>query len=115
PPGNIQSVKELKISVLIPLLGCVTGLLAGASASAQTQGPAPVWGEVFVGSELENYLRAVQLADQSRPHPWSIRGFGPGEVQRLAPGRVGHPWADRYDFVVDSATAPLAWVRPAAR
>ncbi len=49
---------------------------------------------VAAGSETERYLRAVQLA-QPDPYPWSVRGFGPAELTRLAASDTNHPWATR--------------------
>lgn len=53
-------------------------------------------GEVFAGSELENYLRVLQVSGKGALYPWSVRGLSIGEVTRVAPGDSLHPWADRY-------------------
>ena len=53
----------------------------------------PGWHEATVGSELAGYLRILQLAGRSQPYPWSVRGFSPREVDRLAPRDTLHPWA----------------------
>jgi len=73
-------------------------LLATAGAAAQTETGIPVRGEVFVGSELESYLRVLQLRGIVPEQPWSLRPFSPAELARLAPPDSGHPWAGRYRF-----------------
>ncbi|HLM66793.1 MAG TPA: hypothetical protein VK358_04655, partial [Longimicrobium sp.] len=51
---------------------------------------------VVVGSDAERYLRVLQVAGQAPLYPWSIRGFSPGEVDRLLPAdSAEHPWRDR--------------------
>lgn len=67
-------------------------------ADGQQPGRFPVRHEVFVGSEIEGYLRYLHtLSDE--PYPWTVRGFGPAEVDRVLPARgVLHPWVHRYDL-----------------
>lgn len=71
---------------------------APAPLHAQNVGNVRVQSEVFVGSEIENYLRTLQVQGASASYPWSIRSFSPGEVDRLLPRDSAHPWADRYDL-----------------
>jgi hypothetical protein len=52
---------------------------------------------VFAGSELESYLRVLQVAGKANPYPWSLRSFSFAEVERIVSTREGHPWAGRYD------------------
>ena len=69
--------------------------------------------EIFVGSELEDYLRLLQIQGKSELYPWSIRALSPREVDRLAPQDTMHPWAGHYDLQPDSGGG-LRWelVRP---
>lgn len=78
------------------LLGALA--LLPAPSAAQEEAPSPVWGEVYPGGELEEYLRLLQLAGKSPLHPWSARGLSPSEVERLSPRDSAHPWAERYAF-----------------
>jgi len=39
-------------------------------------------------------------------HPWSIRGFAPAELDRLAPREGSHPWASRFDLGPGEAGGP---------
>lgn len=51
------------------------------------------WQEATPGSELERYLRVLQLAGETPLYPWSVRGFSPEEIDHLAPRDTRHPWA----------------------
>lgn len=53
-------------------------------------------GEVFAGSEFEEYLRTLQLLGDVPLYPWSVRSFSPRELDRLAPRVLGNPWELRY-------------------
>jgi hypothetical protein len=86
-------------------------LLLAAPLAAQAPAPLDVRGEVFVGSEVESYLRVLQVAGRGGRYPWAIRGFSPREVGRLAPADSAHAWAGRYSFALDSARG-ARWVRP---
>ena len=44
------------------------------------------------GSEFEDYLRALQVAGLTGLYPWSIRGFSPREIRRLAAADTAGPW-----------------------
>jgi len=85
-------------------------LLATSWGAAQTETRIPVASEVFVGSEVESYLRVLQLRGIVPEQPWSLRPFSPAELDRLAPPDSGHPWAGRYGFRLDRAT--FAAIRP---
>lgn len=87
--------------------------LAFAPCPIRAQG-IPISHEVFAGSELEGYLRALQLAGEVPPYPWSARAFSPAEVERIAPDSL-HPWAERFSFRADwPGPMELRWVRPVA-
>lgn len=73
-------------------------LVVPGRAPAQTATRIPVASEVFVGTEVESYLRVLQLRGLVPEQPWSLRPFSPTELARLAPPDSGHPWVDRYDF-----------------
>lgn len=88
--------------------------LAAGGIRAQT--PADVRGEVFVGSEVEQYLRVLQVVGEVPLHPWSVRGFGPGEIGRMAPADSAHPWKAHYRLERDTARGVrFRPVRPDAR
>lgn len=95
-------------------LGAVClAVLLGGPAAAQERFPA--WGEVFVGSELESYLRMLQTAGKVDPYPWSIQGFSVSEVERLIPKDSIHPWGGRYRLDSQGGKQPaFAWIRPRA-
>src|SRR5688572_4050486 len=47
---------------------------------------------LFVNDEWERYTRALQVSGEVPIHPWSIRAFGPKELERLGP-RAAHAWS----------------------
>src|SRR5438552_19083568 len=53
------------------------------------------------GSEMEDYLRVMQIAGKVPLYPWSIRGFSRREVTRLATADSTGPWKlrDRFNSV----------------
>jgi hypothetical protein len=56
------------------------------------------------GSEMEEYLRAMQISGKVPLYPWSIRGFSRREITRLATADSTGPWKLRERFT----RAPLA-------
>lgn len=52
---------------------------------------------VFVGSEMEQYLRFAQTMSPAPIDPWSIRNFSPIQESALAALPPAHPWASRVD------------------
>lgn len=91
-------------------------LVAAAGPAVGQAAGFDVRGEVFVGSEMERYLRVLQVAGKSPVYPWAIRSFSPSEVERLAPADSAHPWAGRYRLAADTAAGlELAPVFPEAR
>jgi len=55
------------------------------------------------GSEMEDYLRVMQIAGKVPLYPWSIRGFSRREITRLATADSTGPWKLRGRF----NTAPV--------
>ena len=89
-------------------------LLGTTRGASQADGRIPVASEVFVGSEVESYLRVLQLRGiVPEQQPWSMRPFSPLELARLAPPDSGHPWAARYGF--RSGARAFAAIRPGLR
>src|SRR3954466_5820118 len=50
------------------------------------------------GSEFEDYLRVLQVAGMEDAYPWSIRGFSPRVIIRMAVADSAGPWALRTNF-----------------
>jgi hypothetical protein len=87
-------------------------LLGLALATAGTlQGQAPSVSshryEVFVNSEWETYLRALQVAGSVAAYPWSIRSFSLRELDVLGP-EGAHPWQERVSISSPSEPA-VGW------
>lgn len=96
------------IGRFLALAGCCAILSAGPLA-AQVGGRS----EIFVGSELETYLRSLQIDGRVGLYPWSIRGFSPREVDRLLERSTAHPWSRRYELGPRTAKGPhIDLVRP---
>jgi hypothetical protein len=81
-----------------------------ASAQDSLSRTAARWTEASAGSELERYLRALQLGGASPARGWSVRAFSPAELAAIAP-EGAHPWAKRF-----GAAPSAGWwvVRPSA-
>jgi len=98
-------------SLAIRLAGgtALTFALVALPEPCQAQGLPRMGGrsEVFAGGELENYLRALQLAGQVPVYPWSVRAFSPREIDSLVPRVSAHPWARRYDLASSPARRGL--------
>ena len=101
---------------LTPKLILLTLLASGwLLTPSSSRGQVNVGGrnEVFAGSDLESYLRYLQILGKSNAYPWSMRAFSPWEIDQLAPTDANHPWAARYDLQYTSSYAGLyAYVPP---
>jgi hypothetical protein len=88
--------------------------MAPSLAGQQETSGVPVGGEVFAGSDLEDYLRLLQIVGEVEPYAWSVRSFAPSAVARLAPNAPDHPWASRYTFAPAAAPtgARVSLLRP---
>jgi hypothetical protein len=64
---------------------------------------------VFVGTEIEDYLRTLQTLGLAQLYPWSIRGFSPSEVDGLRPTSDAHPWRDHVAFRSKPRTSGPRW------
>jgi hypothetical protein len=69
-----------------------------ADLMAQETGPIDARWEVFANSELDDYLRLMQLAGRSTWYPWSIRALSRKQVEGLAPENDLDPWSRRFRF-----------------
>jgi hypothetical protein len=88
-------------------------LVAGTSSVGAQAAPRIVpSAEITVGSEFEEYFRWLQTTGEVAPQPWSIRGFSPREVDRIAPDHDGHPWSVRYRFGEPPRPGQIAGIAP---
>lgn len=100
-----------------PLLGAmmIVLVLGSVCASRSAAQAVPAWGETSVNSELERYLRVLQVAGLAERYPWSIRAFSPDEIRRIASKEeAAHPWEDRFDLRMEGEGAWISGVRPGA-
>lgn len=112
-PLRWASAARLRRAALaLPLLLVAVPAAAQTAVPAEDVGPVQTLGEVYPGGELEGYLRMLQVAGKSRAYPWSVRGFSPGDVDRLAPRDSLHPWAGRYTFGGGEPGEPQLHVHP---
>ncbi len=87
-------------------------LVAAAPAAAQEGMGARLGADLFAGGEAEQYLRYLQTTGEVAPYPWSVRGFGPVEGDRLLPPEAGQPWV-RHPTVRRDTTRAALRVLPA--
>ena len=86
---------RLRTPCSILLVSAVTACTLSAQQAAAVGGRS----EIFAGSELEAYLRDLQLVGLVSLYPWSIRSFSPRELDALFPADSAvHPWAHRYEL-----------------
>jgi hypothetical protein len=69
--------------ILLRLAAATAFLPAPVIAQSHSPAVAPLALDVLAGSELENYLRALQVAGLVQPYPWSIRSFSAREISKL--------------------------------
>jgi hypothetical protein len=82
------------ISQLSAILSCV--IVWSHTAAAQASRTTTL--DFSTGSELEDYLRVLEVAGLEAPLPWSIRGFSPRTIARLASADSAGPWSLRQNF-----------------
>ena len=70
----------------------------GMAAASQLHAQASARSEIFAGSELETYIRLLQIDGKAAPYPWSIRSFSPKEIDKLLAQPSDHPWAEHFDL-----------------
>jgi hypothetical protein len=58
-------------------------------------------------SELEDYLRVLQVAGMAPLHPWSLRGFSRNEVAKLVSADTAGPWKLRDRLAGGISAGPL--------
>lgn len=69
--------------------------------------------EVFVGTEIESYLRYFDLSDTSSTQGWSIRPMSPAQVRALARALNDHPWKARLSrFAASSSPFEFRFLWP---
>lgn len=111
------AARLLTVAAAVLFAGTCLVPAAPAQEAAERTG-VDVRGEVFVGSEAEQYLRLLQITGEAAPYPWSVRGFSMAELDGLAAELgTGHPWAARYTLAPDSGSGAFTWhwVRPNVR
>lgn len=83
---------------LLPLALAPTSLIAQQRADTTHAGP-PARAGLSADSEIERYLRALQVAGIISPDvAWSARPFSPRIADSLLPRSAAHPWARAFDW-----------------
>jgi hypothetical protein len=70
--------------------------------------------EATTNSELERYLRALQVQGEAPLTAWSLRPFAPAQLDRMWNARDAHPWAGRFAARDSNSRASLRLVQPSA-
>jgi hypothetical protein len=86
PTARLSAMK----SALVAL-----AFLADAGVASSQEASLVAEPTVVVGTDEENYLRYLQAAGKIGRYPWSLRGFSPLEMRRLATPKDSSPWAPR--------------------
>lgn len=89
------------------LLALLPMAMSAQTASSRT---GATWAEAGAGTELERYLRTLQLGGTVPVRDWTVRAFSPVELEALTP-EGSHPWSKRF-----AAVPKAGWwvVRPSA-
>src|SRR5205823_3021785 len=86
-----QLLKTRRTSILSVLLVLLSSIATPAAVLAQTL---RLTVPVGAGSELERYFRAVSLVGGIPASQWTLRPFGPRELDKFQ-ARSPHPWESR--------------------
>ena len=54
--------------------------------------------QISAGSDLENYLRYLQVMSKAADYPWSMRPFSPVQLEAIAADTTAHPWRSHYQL-----------------
>jgi hypothetical protein len=65
----------------------------GTEAGAQDTARVELSRWILPGSDVENYVRALQTLGMVRRYPWSARSFSGHELRRLTVDSTAHPWS----------------------
>lgn len=104
-------VRSKGASAVLSLLLLVAALAPVAMAQS---GSGEGSHEIFAGSELENYLRYMQIAGRAAPSSWSIRPLSPSEIAHLIASDSAGPWSSRFDFSPKARRlVEWKWIAPA--
>jgi hypothetical protein len=90
------------LTVLAATGFAVTPATSSAQSARSIEGAS---GGVYVGGDLDNYLRYLESLGKTPVLPWGLRGFSPSVVDSLTSVRGKHPWADSWLFAKQNAPA----------
>ena len=96
--------------VLLATLLCLTMPRVAIAQSASRS-----WAEMTTGSELESYLRALQVVGHASAYPVSLRGWSAAERDSLVPRGLEHPWITRFRAPVRGTSLRFSVIRPELR
>jgi len=91
----------------------IGALLVAAPALAQIPLSGSTRELVAVNTDVERYLRVMQVTGLAPAYPWSVRELGPREVDALIPTDTTHPWLARVRPMPHPFTE-LYWLAPEA-
>src|SRR3954467_2880856 len=87
-------IKTRQLALLLTYLGSIPAMPGRLAAQAS---PTTTL-DFATGSEFEDYLRVLQVAGLEKLQPWSIRGFSPPNIARMATADTAGPWPLRNNF-----------------
>lgn len=97
PYVSIQ--KRLRTLRWVALLTVSGFMLASRTVHAQSaRSIEGASGGIYVGGDLDNYLRYLQSLGRTPLLPWGIRGFAPNVVDSLTSVGGTHPWSGSWLF-----------------
>lgn len=95
------------LDLLITVAMSTTAVLPSTSVAQSAQSIAGASGGVYVGGDLDNYLRYLESLGRTPLVPWGLRGFAPDVVDSLTSVRGDHPWSASWLFKKPVASAHI--------
>ena len=93
------------VQALALVAACGFAFAPSASHAQSAHSVAGASGGIYVGGDLDNYLRYLESLGRTPLLPWGLRGFAPSVVDSLTSVRGKHPWAKSWLFEKPNSAA----------
>lgn len=114
-PGRSHRSPVTFVAMIVLRLTVAGFLLVSAAApslAAQDNDAVNVKHQISAGSELENYLRYLQVMSRAADQPWSVRPFSPSQLGYLLERTEDHPWQRHYKLAPSHRFVEVGAISP---